>query len=500
MGGCREELLAAARPRAATAGAYASIASLDRHAWRFPSTAAHHDPACPLTPDSRASSSSRSPPRVGFPGDWYDLNSADHFWFQWRIEAALRQFRDRGLATTAPLRVLDVGGGRGVLRDQIEARTSWIVDLVELNQAALASAAPGRGRHLYYDVRDVRPDLLGSYDAAILYDVIEHVEQPRALLDAVARHLKPGGLLLLNVPALQSLFSAFDVAAGHYRRYDRRTLTAELAGWEILDLRYWGLRARSAPLGPEAPAARADRRDHPPRLRSARRVDALLPASARRRRDGAPAEGAGGHVAARDRPRAEHGLREAAGGPGPLVACLLHLALTAVLFGDVVFAGRVPYFRDVGTYYYPDYVFAADALRHGVWPLWNPTADAGAPYLKAYPVELLLLLLTGARGTLTVGPLLHVFAAMCGATWLARTLGVGRAGAWLAGAVFGLSGFLQSTLNLVPLSQGAALAPFVVAAYVRCVRRPMRAARACSRCSARCRSAPSRPTSSSRPR
>ena len=165
-------------------------------------------------------------------------------------------------------------------------------------------------------------------------------------------------------------------------------------------------------------------------------------------------------------------MREAAGGPGPLVACLLHLALTAVLFGDVVFAGRVPYFRDVGTYYYPDYVFAADALRHGVWPLWNPTADAGAPYLKAYPVELLLLFLTGARGTLTVGPLLHVFAAMCGATWLARTLGVGRAGAWLAGAVFGLSGFLQSTLNLVPLSQGAALAPFVVAAYVRCVRRP----------------------------
>lgn len=179
-------------------------------------------------------------PEVGFPGDWYDLNSADHFWFQWRIDAALRQFRDCGLATAAPLRVLDVGGGRGVLRDQVEARTSWVVDLVELNQAALASAAPGRGRHLYYDVRDRRPDLLGAYDAAILYDVIEHVEHPQALLDSVARHLKPGGLLLLNVPALQSLFSAFDVAAGHYRRYDRRTLADELAGWEILDLRYWG--------------------------------------------------------------------------------------------------------------------------------------------------------------------------------------------------------------------------------------------------------------------
>jgi SAM-dependent methyltransferase len=182
-------------------------------------------------------------PEVGFPGEWYELNSADHFWFQWRIAAALRQFRDCGVATDASMRVLDIGGGRGVVRDQLEARTSWVVDLVELNQTALSAAAPGRGRHLYYDVRDLRPDLLGTYDAAVLYDVIEHIEHPRAVLDAAARHLVPGGLLLLNVPALQPLFSAYDAAAGHYRRYDRPTLLAELSGeeWEVVDVRYWGV-------------------------------------------------------------------------------------------------------------------------------------------------------------------------------------------------------------------------------------------------------------------
>jgi 2-polyprenyl-3-methyl-5-hydroxy-6-metoxy-1,4-benzoquinol methylase len=182
-------------------------------------------------------------PQVGFPGEWYDLNTADHFWFRWRVDAALRQFRGCGLPVDAPLRVLDVGGGKGILRDQLEARTAWVVDLVELNQAALRSAAPGRGRHLYYDVLDERADLLGSYDAAVLYDVIEHVEPTAPLLRSVARHLKPGGLLLVNVPALAGLFSAFDVASGHHRRYGRASLVAELPTdeWDVLDVRYWGL-------------------------------------------------------------------------------------------------------------------------------------------------------------------------------------------------------------------------------------------------------------------
>jgi 2-polyprenyl-3-methyl-5-hydroxy-6-metoxy-1,4-benzoquinol methylase len=184
-----------------------------------------------------------APAEIGFPGDWYELNSAEHFWFHWRMQAALRQWRQAGLPLDEPLRVLDVGGGRGVLRDQVEAATSWTVDLVELNLDALQQAEPGRGRHLYYDVRDRSAELVGTYDAAILFDVIEHLEQTQPVLEAARQHLRPGGLLILNVPALQGLFSAFDVASGHFRRYDRKTLAAELpaAQWEIVDQRYWGL-------------------------------------------------------------------------------------------------------------------------------------------------------------------------------------------------------------------------------------------------------------------
>jgi hypothetical protein len=149
-----------------------------------------------------------------------------------------------------------------------------------------------------------------------------------------------------------------------------------------------------------------------------------------------------------------------------------HAGLTAVLFADVLFLGRVPFFRDVVYHFYPSYVFTADALRQGVWPLWNPTADAGAPFLMAYPVDLALLLLLGARATLVLSPALHVWLAMCGATFLAREMGVGPRGAWFAGAVFGLSGLLQSTLNLVPLAQAACWAPWVIASCLRTWRQP----------------------------
>jgi hypothetical protein len=153
-------------------------------------------------------------------------------------------------------------------------------------------------------------------------------------------------------------------------------------------------------------------------------------------------------------------------------ACAAHAALTILLFAPVLLFGQVPYLRDVSTYYYPDYVFAAQALRGGTWPLWNPTADAGAPFLMAYPGDLLMLLVLGARRTLVLSPPLHVWLAMCGTTLLAKELGCRWRGAWVAGAALGLSGLLLSSLNLFELAHGAALAPLVVTAYLRCFRRP----------------------------
>ncbi|MEZ5665910.1 MAG: methyltransferase domain-containing protein [Alphaproteobacteria bacterium] len=207
-----------------------------------------------------------SPARaVSFDDSWYAAVDPGHFWMQWRFRV-LRQVLDR--LGARPARVLDVGGGHGVLRAQLEAALPCAVDIADVNAAALAACVPGRGRTLLYDATERRADLLGAYDAVLLFDVIEHVERPAALLAAAAAHLRPAGLLLVNVPALPGLYSAFDAAIGHHRRYTRASLRAAIAEAlgpaEVPVLRYWGaamlpaLAARRLVLG-RRPADAADR-------------------------------------------------------------------------------------------------------------------------------------------------------------------------------------------------------------------------------------------------
>lgn len=175
---------------------------------------------------------------------WFELTSADHFWFQWRMRATWRLLGDSSdLALAAPLRALEVGCGTGVLRAQLEAETAWTVDGADLDHAALEHMPAGRGAVFFYDLHDRLERFREAYDLIILYDVLEHVPDTGPFVEALLHHLRPGGHLLVNVPALPWLFGRYDEAAGHQRRYDRVSLAAEFrdAGVEILDIRFWGL-------------------------------------------------------------------------------------------------------------------------------------------------------------------------------------------------------------------------------------------------------------------
>ncbi len=184
--------------------------------------------------------------RVGnhqFVNEWYELNSQDHFWFQWRYRALKRQCLDLGIRTEKPNQVLDVGCGAGIMRDQLESNSEWIIDACDLSLECLGKLEPGRGKIFYYDILEKKDFLKEMYGIVLLFDVLEHIENTRAFIEAALWHLKPGGFLLVNVPAMPFLSSRYDEVVGHLRRYDREGLAREFSGFPVClrDIRAWGI-------------------------------------------------------------------------------------------------------------------------------------------------------------------------------------------------------------------------------------------------------------------
>ena len=70
----------------------------------------------------------------------------------------------------------------------------------------------------------------GQFDLVAALDVIEHVDAPEESVRSLARHLRPGGWLLLTVPAYQFLWSRHDERHHHKRRYTKRELQALVEG------------------------------------------------------------------------------------------------------------------------------------------------------------------------------------------------------------------------------------------------------------------------------
>jgi SAM-dependent methyltransferase len=67
---------------------------------------------------------------------------------------------------------------------------------------------------------------LTRYDSVVYIDVLEHIEDDHAELARAAELVRPNGHLVVLAPAHQALYSEFDRAIGHYRRYDAKSLTA----------------------------------------------------------------------------------------------------------------------------------------------------------------------------------------------------------------------------------------------------------------------------------
>jgi SAM-dependent methyltransferase len=148
--------------------------------------------------------------------EWFTVEDR-HWWFVGRRALFLRMLR-RALPKESP-RILDVGCGTGVNLEHLEKLGS-VVGL-DVAQAALQYCVKRRPFVLAAGSFARLPFADQSFDVVTAFDVLEHDADPTSCLLESARVLKPGGLLLLSVPAYRFMWGDHDVVAHHLRRYRR---------------------------------------------------------------------------------------------------------------------------------------------------------------------------------------------------------------------------------------------------------------------------------------
>lgn len=171
--------------------------------------------------------------------DWYKFASLDHFWIKGRFRALTRGNQSEWMVNK---RFLEIGAGNGISMQQFETLPGVEIDGCDLNIFALEQSVPVKGQLYCLDVRKPPSRMLEAYDGIILLDVLEHLEDDSAFLGNCLKFVKPGGLVVIHVPALNSLFSKYDQEVGHFRRYTSFSLKRLIISQQIkpLKISYWG--------------------------------------------------------------------------------------------------------------------------------------------------------------------------------------------------------------------------------------------------------------------
>lgn len=162
----------------------------------------------------------------------------DHWYYNGK-RAVVRDWLERAGPVVRSGILLDCGAGTGLFAEEMAASCRVLV--LDDHEEALRLL---RRRFSPEQVLALAGERLPLADGAVDYltalDVLEHIEHDAAAVREMSRVLRVGGVAVFTVPASRALWSDWDVALHHFRRYDRSQLNVLFPAptWEIVYLNY----------------------------------------------------------------------------------------------------------------------------------------------------------------------------------------------------------------------------------------------------------------------
>ena len=162
-----------------------------------------------------------------------------HPWWQARTHLTLELLARMGIHP--PSRILDAGCGWGTTLLGLERKGYQVVGADISRRALIELEKPGR-ELVELDLTQPLPDGIEPFDAVLALDVIEHLDDDRAAVARLGELARPGGLVVVSVPAVPELFTEFDAIQGHRRRYlmDGLRSAFDDTGLNVEQIFWWG--------------------------------------------------------------------------------------------------------------------------------------------------------------------------------------------------------------------------------------------------------------------
>lgn len=178
------------------------------------------------------------------PAEYHKMAAVeDEMWFYHALHQRIRR-RLADHLPAGPARILDAGCGTGGLMRRLQPlNPEWRWTGVDIASEACNLARQRTTAEVIEGALENLPFAAGHFDAVVSADVLYHIEDDRAALSELARVLRPGGWLIVNVPAYPWLWSYHDEAVAGQRRYGAWELRDKLrrAGLVDIALTHWNL-------------------------------------------------------------------------------------------------------------------------------------------------------------------------------------------------------------------------------------------------------------------